>query len=113
MICQGDIRLYQFGRPDKCRPVLVVCRDALIPSLSRIPVIPCSTQIRGLRSEVLLTPADGMPVACVLKPDWIQVVPPQDLRARLTSLPRNRWSEIRAALLHVLGLDHLPEDRCG
>lgn len=108
MIHQGDIRFYKFGDPDKCRPVLVLCRDALIPSLSRVPVIPCTTQVRGIQSEVLLTPADGMPFACVLKPDWIQVVRPQDLRALITTFSPARWGELRTAILHVLGLDGLP-----
>ncbi|HWI02833.1 MAG TPA: type II toxin-antitoxin system PemK/MazF family toxin, partial [Acidimicrobiales bacterium] len=36
------------------RPVVVLSRDAAIPRLRRALVAPCTTNIRGLPSEVLL-----------------------------------------------------------
>ena len=49
MIQRGDIRWFRFAVPDKRRPVLVLGRPEVLPSLSQVPVIPLSTQIRGLR----------------------------------------------------------------
>jgi mRNA interferase MazF len=37
------------------RPMVVLSRDAAIPRLTRTLVVPCTTTIRGLASEVLLT----------------------------------------------------------
>jgi len=37
------------------RPVVVLSRDAAIPRLRRAIIAPCTTTIRGLASEVLLT----------------------------------------------------------
>jgi hypothetical protein len=54
--------------------VLVLERLDVLPSLSQVPVIPISTQIRGLLWEVLLGPEDGLPSACLLKPEWIRIV---------------------------------------
>jgi mRNA interferase MazF len=48
MIDRGDIRWFRFEAPDKRRPVLVLGRDDVLPMLTQIPVIPISTQIRGL-----------------------------------------------------------------
>ena len=48
VIQRGDIRWFRFEHPDKRRPVLVLGRDDLLPSWSLVPVIPLSTQIRGL-----------------------------------------------------------------
>jgi CRISPR system Cascade subunit CasE len=48
VIQRGDIRWFRFTAPDKRRPVLVLGRPDLLPSLAQVPVIPLSTQARGL-----------------------------------------------------------------
>jgi mRNA-degrading endonuclease toxin of MazEF toxin-antitoxin module len=58
VIQRGDIRWFRFEHPDKRRPVLVLGRDELLPVWSLIPVIPLSTQIRGLAWEVELLLAE-------------------------------------------------------
>jgi len=105
VIARGDIRWFRFEHPDKRRPVLVLGRQAMLPSLSLIPVLPLSTQTRGLAWEVPLTPADGVPSACVLKPEWIRAVERERLGPLIGSLPEQRWGEIPRALLHVLGFE--------
>jgi len=52
VIERGDIRWFRFERPDKRPRVLIVGRADLLPSWSLIPVIPLSTQIRGLACEL-------------------------------------------------------------
>ncbi len=104
MIRRGDIRWFRFDAPDKRRPILVLGRDDVLPSLSQIPVIPMSTVTRGLSWEITLGEADGLPSACVLKPEWIRIVDRTLLGALIARLPDDRWPSIRAALLDVLGL---------
>lgn len=104
MIQRGDIRWFRFQLPDKRRPVLVLGRDDVLPTLSQVPVIPLSTQIRNLPWEVHLTPTDGLPSDCVLKPEWIKSVDRAALGPWIASLPSDRWPEVRAVLLDVLGL---------
>jgi len=104
MIRRGDVRWFRFEAPDKRRPVLVLGRDEVLPALAQVPVIPLSTQARGLRWEVALTEAEGLPTACVLKPEWIRVVDRTQLGPWITSLREERWPDVRAALLDVLGL---------
>ncbi|HSN98056.1 MAG TPA: type II toxin-antitoxin system PemK/MazF family toxin [Candidatus Nanopelagicales bacterium] len=105
MIRRGELRWFRFGYPDKRRPVLIMGRDELLPSLSLVPVIPLSTQIRGIASEVLLTPEDGVLSPCVLKPEWIRAVERVEIDKRIGSLPEGRWPEVRRALMYVLGMD--------
>lgn len=105
MIQRGDIRWLRFRSPDKRRPVLVLGRPDVLPSLSQIPVIPLSTQARGLRWEVALGMGDGIPSPCVLKPEWIRVVERAHLGPLITRLRDTRWPELRAALLDALGFD--------
>jgi mRNA interferase MazF len=74
VIARGDIRWFRFASPDKRRPVLVLGRPDILASLSQIPVVPLSTQVRGLPWEVSLGPEDGLPFPCVLKAEWIRIV---------------------------------------
>ena len=104
MIERGDIRWFRFAHPDKRRPVLVLGRPDVLPALSQVPVIPLSTQFRGLSWEVPLGPKDGLPSPCVLKPEWIRIVERSYLGPLIASLPEDKFSQIRAALIDVLGL---------
>jgi len=105
VIERGDIRWFRFSAPDKRRPVLVLGRQEILPSLSQVPVIPLSTQSRGLSWEVKLAPGEGLPTACVLKPEWIRIVERRHLGPLIAPLPTARWADVRAALLDVLGFE--------
>jgi mRNA-degrading endonuclease toxin of MazEF toxin-antitoxin module len=48
-------------------------------------------------------PQDGLPTACVLKPEWIRSVEPTLLGPQIASFPQARWPEVERALLFVLG----------
>ena len=104
MIERGDIRWFRFEAPDKRRPVLVLGRDEILPMLTQIPVIPISTQVRGLRWEIRLSTVDGLPSDCVLKPEWIKAVERTSLGPWIATFPAPRWNDVTAALLDVLGL---------
>jgi mRNA interferase MazF len=105
VIRRGDIRWFRFSSPDKRRPVVVLGLEEILPSLSQIPVIPISSQIRGLPWEVALSPDDGIPNACVLKPEWIRSVESSLLGPWIAAFPAQRWPEVRTALLNVLGFE--------
>ena len=70
---RGEIRWYTFRNPDKRRPVLILTRDEIIDRLNEIIVVPVTRTIRGLTTEVVLTPDDGMPVNCALNFDHISL----------------------------------------
>lgn len=69
------------------RPVVVMSRDAAIQGRRRALVAPCSTVIRGLPSEVLLTSTDE-PVQrdCVAQLDSLTDLPVTVLSRRLGRL---------------------------
>ena len=105
MIHRGDIRWFRFAAPDKRRPVLVLGRPDVLPSLSQVPVIPLSTQTRALAWEVPLSVGDGLPNSCVMKPEWIRIVERRHIGPLIATLPESRWPEVRSALLDVLGFE--------
>jgi mRNA interferase MazF len=105
VIQPGDIRWFRFEKPDKRRPVLVLGRGDQLPAWSLVPVIPLSTQVRGLAWEVALGLEDGVPSACVLKPEWIRAVERTHLGPLLSTLPEQGWPDVLRAVVHVLGLE--------
>ena len=52
-----------------------------------------------------LSPEDGLPTPCVLKPEWVRSVERSLLGPWIAGFPEHRWAELRHALLDVLGLD--------
>lgn len=100
---RGDIRWYTYSPPDKKRPVLLLTRSEVIGNLNEIIVVPATRTIRGLNSEVLLTPDDGMPVVCALNFDHVALAQRSRFGALLTVVNEQRWPEIRRALLIACG----------
>lgn len=81
------------------RPVVILSRDAAITRLGRALVGPCTTTIRGLPSEVTLTPvADPVPRHCVINLDSIESVSTALLVERLGRLSEKRMREVCEAI---------------
>jgi mRNA interferase MazF len=102
---RGEIRWYTFRPPDKRRPVLILTRSDVIDRLNEIIVAPATRTIRGLATEVVLSPEDGMPVLCALNFDHVSLAQRARIGAALCSLPESRWPEVRRALLVACGFE--------
>ena len=84
-------------------PVLILTRNEVMDQLNEIIVVPATRTIRGLTTEVVLSPDDGMPVVCVLNFDHVSLAQRDRIGATLCSLPESRWPEVRRALLVACG----------
>jgi len=100
---RGEIRWYTFRLPDKRRPVLVLTRDEIIDRLNEIIVVPVTRTIRGLTTEVVLTPEDGMPVICALNFGHISLAQRDRFGNLVCGLPDARWPEVQSALMMACG----------
>jgi len=100
---RGEIRWYTFRLPDKRRPVLILTRDDVLDRLNEIIVVPATRTIRGLSTEVVLTPEEGMPTACALNFDHVALAQRDRIGAVLCDLPSSRWRDVRRALLIACG----------
>lgn len=81
------------------RPVVVLSRDAAIPRLRRALVAPCTTTVRGLRSEVVLEPGeDPVPRRTAINLDSVESVSIAVLVDRMGTLSGQRMGEVCAAL---------------
>lgn len=75
MVARGDVYWADLGPPAGRRPVCVLTRDAAIAVLRTVTCAPVTRTIRGIRSEVELGPAQGLPETSVISCDNVITVP--------------------------------------
>jgi len=81
------------------RPVVVLSRDVAIPRLRRALIAPCTTNIRGLPSEVLLEPReDPVPLRSAVNMDSVESVSVGVLVERMGRLSDARMRAVCVAL---------------
>ena len=95
---RGDVYLIKFREPDKKRPALILTRTGAIKHLNAITVIPITTTIRDVRSQVILDEADGMEKLCVINVDNIQTISREKVGSYVTHLAEERMDEVFDAI---------------
>lgn len=102
---QGDICFHTFKLPDKRRPVLILTRNSAIPELTWITIVPITTTIRDLPTEVWLDETDGMNELCAVNLDNIQTIQKEKLGKFITHLSDERMEEVFEAIKFAFGFD--------
>ena len=100
---RGEIRLYRFPPPDKSRPVLVLTRGSAIGYLSRVTIAPITSAIRGVPSEVVVGPDDGVKQPCAVNLHNLVTVAKDGIGRRVTRLSEERMREVCRAMAFALG----------
>ncbi len=101
---RGEVYWYRFAPPDKRRPVVVLTRSSALGYLTRVVVASVTTRVRGIPSEVLLTPEDdGVPERSAVTLDNIFTVPVAALGERITTLSAVRMGSVRKSIEFALG----------
>jgi mRNA interferase MazF len=101
---RGEVRWYRFKHPDKKRPVVVLTRNSVLEYLGEVTIAPITSTIRDIPSEVLLSRHDGMQNNCAINCDHLQTVAKANLGALITTLSREKISELRRAISFALDL---------
>ena len=100
---RGEVRLCRFPSPDKQRPVVIITRETAISYLSTVTVVPITSTIRDVPSQIILTEQDGMKHPCAANLHNLITVRKANLGRRVSVLSSERLSEICAALNFALG----------
>jgi mRNA interferase MazF len=100
---RGEIRLVKFPPPDKQRPALVLTRDSGLSVLNRVTIAPITSTVRGIPTEVVLTPDDGMKATCAVNLDNVTTIARAGLGRRVAALGPERMREVCAALAFAVG----------
>lgn len=99
---RGEV--WWFELPDVGRrPGLILTRQAAIPILTSLLIVPATRTIRGIPTELELGPADGMPATCVLSFDNVLTVPKSLLTRRITVLTPGRLDHLCRTLRIATG----------
>lgn len=101
---RGEVRWYKFSHPDKKRPVLILTRGSVLSYLGEVTIAPITSSIRGIPSEVELSPADGMRQACAINCDHLQTVSKGKLGALITTLTPEKLSDVARAICFAIDL---------
>ena len=104
-LSRGQIWMFRFRAPDKRRPVLVLSRNEAISWLHTVTVAPITSTIRGLPSEVVIGPAEGLKHPSAINLDHLQTVEQAALQEFLGSLDTQQMQLVCNALAVALGCD--------
>ncbi len=101
---RGEVRWYKFKPPDKKRPVVILTRNSILDYLGEVTVVPITSTIRDIPSEVLLSKQDGMHNACAINCDHLQTVSKDKIGSLITTVSKEKLLEIRNAICFALNL---------
>lgn len=102
---RGEIWYFEFKKPDKARPVIVLTRQEIIPYLNMVTIVPITRTIRGVPSEVMLDPECGLKETSAANLHHVMTVPQSGLRKFVGLLSPMKMEQLREALLFALGFD--------
>ena len=102
---RGEIWYYEFKKPDKSRPVLILTRQEMISHLNTVTVVPVTRTIRGVPSELLLSQEEGLKERCAANLHHLNTVPKNQLKKFIGTLHPTKMEELKEALLFALGFD--------
>ena len=104
-IARGEIWMYEFRRPDKIRPVVVLTRDEAIDAMHTVLVAPITSTIRGLRSEVKVGSNEGLKRDSVANLDHVSSVERAKLTRFIGTLAGDKLRAVCRALRFAAGCD--------
>lgn len=89
--------------PGGDRPVLVLTRDPVADHIGSVVVAALTRTRRGITSELVLTPADGVPSECVVNFDNIYTIARKEFRRCVAELPAARMAQACRTLRNATG----------
>lgn len=88
---------------DKVRPVVVLTRSGIAERLSRVVIAPVTGVVRDIPTEIPIGTEAGVADGSVVNVDNVQLVPVDRLLGRAGTIPEERWTEVCAAVAHMMG----------
>jgi mRNA-degrading endonuclease toxin of MazEF toxin-antitoxin module len=102
---RGEVWWAKLPAPVNDRPVVLVSREEAYRARSHVLVVPVTTRVRGLPTEVVLDRRNGLPHPSVANCDTIQLAAKTRLERRVGQLDAEQTEHLGHALRFALGLD--------
>lgn len=90
---------------DKRRPAVILTRPVAHARLRSLTVAPVTSTIRGMATEVLLGPRNGLDHECVVNLDDVQTVPVESVHQQIGWLLPDQESALLQAVVAAYDLD--------
>jgi mRNA interferase MazF len=101
------MRPIHVARLDKSRPVLVLTRELVRPHLNTVTIAPLTAMIRGLSTEVLCGPDNGLEDHCAVACDHITTIPANALGRQIGRLLDEQELDLTRAIHAAFDLDRI------
>lgn len=72
---RGEVWFYEFAKPDKRRPVVIISRQWVIELIDPVMVAPVRSSIIGAPSEAVAGVTEGLKHESAVRLDHVQKVP--------------------------------------
>ncbi|MBI5202224.1 MAG: type II toxin-antitoxin system PemK/MazF family toxin [Elusimicrobia bacterium] len=102
---RGEVWWAQLEGAAGRRPVVIVTRDRAIQVRSHVTVVPVTSTIRDLPTEVSLGAEEGLRKPCVANADSVLTIRKARLIDRISQLPTAKLIELNRALRFALALE--------
>ncbi len=101
---RGELWWADLPQPAGRRPVLLLSRNVAYEVRLFVIMCPLTTHSRGLRTEIVLGPEDGLPRPTVANLDVLITESKNRLQQRIASLRPEKLEAVDSALHFALGL---------
>jgi len=105
-LAQGEIWWANLPAPAGRRPVLLLTRTPALNVLSHVTIAPLTRTIRNIPSQVVISPAEGVPSLSAASLDSILTIPRSLLHGRIAKLSSQSMHEVFRAIRFVFGIPH-------
>lgn len=93
------------ARLDKTRPVVVLTRAAARAAMTKVTVAPITSTVKGLSSEVVVGPAEGLDHVCAISLDNTLTIPISMLGRTIGFLSATQEAALARAVVLAFDLD--------
>ena len=100
---RGEIWFYQFKKPDKLRPVLILSRQDAIEVLHTVMVAPITSTFHGAPSEVIIGIDEGLKKESAINLDHVQTVEKTRLKRYIGRVEEPKLKTVCSALGIAVG----------
>ena len=104
-VSRGDVWTYEFRKPEKLRPVVVLSREDVLAVLHTAMVAPVTSTIRGIPSEVVIGVEEGLKHTSAVNLDHLQTVEQSRLVRQLGRVRGEPLSKLCQALAVAFGCE--------
>ena len=98
------MRAIHLAHLDKLRPAVIMTRETVRSTRTKVTVAPISTTVRGLKSEVHVGPLNGLDRASVVQCDNLLTVSVSDLGPQIGFLRDSDEPTLARALIFAFDL---------